>query len=61
MDNVVLSRAGVSTIAVFSKGKHPVFAYRIEPSADGKRLTIRSIDPRTHRTLYSIVRYNRVP
>ena len=59
MDNVSLRHAGRSTVAIFSKGPRPVYGYRIEPSLDGRRLTIRSIDPRTYRTLYSIVRYDR--
>lgn len=60
MDNVWLRRSGRALIAVFSKGTHPVYGYRIEPSADRLHLTIHSIDPRTFRTVYSIVRYDRV-
>ena len=60
MDNVWLRHSGRTVIVVFSKGRRPVFGYRIEPSADGLHLTIHSIDPKTYRTLYSIVRYERV-
>jgi len=60
MNNVVLRRSGHVVIAVFSKGARPIYGYRIEPSADGMHLTIHSTDPVTYRTLYSIVRYNRV-
>jgi len=61
MDNVALRRSGTSVVAVFSKGTHPIFGYRIEPSKDGRHLTIHSIDPLSYRLLYSIVRYDRVP
>ncbi len=61
MDNVALRRSAHAVIAVFNKGAQPIYGYRIEPSADGRHLTIHSIDPVTYRTLYSIVRYDRVP
>ncbi len=60
MDSVAMHRDGPAVIAVFSKGLQPVYGYRMAVSADRRRLTIRSVNPRTYRVVFSIVEYVRV-
>jgi hypothetical protein len=60
MDGVTLRRDRHGTMAMFSKGETPVYAYRLVVSADRRRLTVRSVDPQTHRALFSIVEYVRI-
>lgn len=57
---VRLHRLGPRTLrGGFTRGSEVVFAYRIEGSIDGRRLTIRSIDPQSGRYLTSTVVYDR--
>jgi hypothetical protein len=58
MDGVSLRREKQTVTAIFTSGIRPVYGYRIFPSGDGRRLTIRSIDPRTQRDVFSIVSYD---
>lgn len=57
MDGVSLRRQNGIVTAIFTSGARPVYGYRISPSRE--RLTIRSIDPRTRRDEFSIVKYDK--
>lgn len=57
MDGVSLRRQNGIVTAIFASGDRPVYGYRIAPSPE--RLTIRSIDPRTRRDEFSIVKYDK--
>jgi len=59
MDGVTLRRGNEVVTAIFTSGDRPVYGYRISPAPDGRRLTIRSIDPRTRRDEFSIVKYDK--
>ena len=58
MDGVSLRREKQTVTAIFTSGIRPVYGYRIYPSGARRRLTIRSIDPRTQRDGFSIVEYD---
>jgi hypothetical protein len=55
---IVRGVAGIDN-ATFSLGGEPVFGYRAYRSADGRSLTIISVDPRTRAALTSVVAYDR--
>lgn len=60
MTGVILKRAELRTIeGTFLKNHRAVFGYRVFPSADGRVLTITSVDPGTRRDLTSVVIYQR--
>ncbi len=54
VDNVMLRRIGQTVEGTFLKSDRAVFAYRMSPSADGKRLTITSIHPATRQNLRAL-------
>ena len=60
VDHVRLSRINESIAdATFTSQGRPVFAYRAVRSANGRSLTIISVDPTSRAVLHSVVVYDR--
>jgi len=55
----IFRRAAGIADATFSLGAKPAFGYRAYRSADGRSLTIISVDPQTRVALTSVVAYDR--
>ena len=61
IDEISLHRIDDSIVAVtLRNGGSPVFAYRVEGSADGRTLVVSGVDPITRRKLKSVMVYDRV-